>query len=1031
MIEKNTKFNVGESAIKRVQRNTMLKKQRIAIVISAVAILLLVAALLAVMYFIKIYQFPDVDGKEYNIKQINGIYELCYKNGEIVHRTDDGYYQTDAGTLVTIDPTTGEYSIYAVVDTYATEEEYYQNILLFAGMTYNAGSQRDESKVVKTLEIYNEHGSFTFERKDSGNNYSIKGHEKISYDTEKFVSLIFACGQPIANMKLENPVKLSDGSIDYKEYGLESEMRTVIEVNEDGEEVEVQKEYKPAYFVITALNGDRHKIIVGDKTVTGEGRYAIYAGGETFDKNGSKTVWEKRDTVYIINNSQNALGYSGIEEFFLGRVEDMVTPMIVYPMASNNYFNVHDFVIYKDIDYNKIYDMLVEKYGDPDSIEEGSIDEEEFNEFYAQAFEASSKKVCHFSYQDMEIRSGRLNTYMPYVSHLDYADGYYINSTNIDTVIYAMYATEFTKIEKLNPTEDELSDVYGFGSDDENIDNYIISYLYNTTEKDSEGREKYIENYVQISKKDGVFYAYSDEYDMVVSVSESSFGFLEWEEIEWYDSNYIQMDLGFVTDIKFESSKINVSFFIDDSASRYMKYYPRTGSSFAEQDTNKQYNIVKDPLTGKYVLSSDNAKVQKVYDGDYFISGMVYNPGVAENDQYLFVETEPIDINGDGNNDYTAYYFYNVALDSTTGKRYLAAQIALADANGNKVAEEEFKSAQLYFATDYFITKSGYLFLVNKNSNIGNQLTEKYAKYGRGGWGSGNVFGTSDGKYVLVDSQTGNWSILDSAACGVYFCDSANSQFAKRAITIPNIYSGETVSRYGDTYYPLTDEDLEYDESTGAIMVYDRKNKLWNKYTYDDCTIGAWGTGAYYVTEGGNIVAVDSETGDWGIITVSTNENYVAEVFANGEVLDYVIPTTNHVGTQVNSSAMDNFKQFYGAMLYASFEGMAELTDEEKEALKALDDFSDDDPNNPCQLKITLNAEDFYGGKYDIVFRFYQYTERKSYITIERIDYASGEASSSTKAYGNFCVLRSFVDKLIEDAIRIVNAQEVTAVTKY
>ena len=78
-------------------------------------------------------------------------------------------------------------------------------------------------------------------------------------------------------------------------------------------------------------------------------------GGETFDSNGKKTVWAPRDTVYIIDNTTNALGYSGLEDVFMGRVEDIVSPMIVYPMSGNNYFNVHDFIIFDNIQYDAIY----------------------------------------------------------------------------------------------------------------------------------------------------------------------------------------------------------------------------------------------------------------------------------------------------------------------------------------------------------------------------------------------------------------------------------------------------------------------------------------------------------------------------------------------------------------------------------------------------------------------------------------------------------------------------------------------------
>lgn len=1021
MLEKNSNANVGESAIKRVQKRTVLKKQRTAIILSAVAVVLLVATLLTVMYFIEIYQFPDVDGTEYDIKKINGIYELCYKSGEVVHKTDEGYYQTDAGTLVLIDPATGEYTVRAVVDTYATEQEYYKTVLLFAGMTYNSSSQLDKSKVMNTLEIHNEHGSFTFKRA-KGNNFEIVGYDGITYDTEKFASLVASCGQPMASMKLENPKKLSNGSIDRAEYGLTSEKRTKIETDEDGNETEVEYDYTPAYYIIKAENGDWHKITVGDLTVTGEGRYATYDGGETFDSNGKKTVWTPRDTVYIIDNTTNALGYSGLEDVFMGRVEDIVSPMIVYPMSSNNYFNVHDFIIFDNIQYDAIYEALVDKFGDPENLEDGSIDADEFNEFYDKTFSEYSHKACHFSYQDMEERQGTLNAYMPYVSNLEYTGGYYINSTSIDTVLYALYSTEFTRVEKLSPSDAELEE---FGLDSAP---YIISFWYKTT--DSSGEEIYVENNVQISAKneDGIFYAYSSTYDMIVGIAESSFGFLEWEEIEWYESNYIQMDLGYVTDIKIEAPEANIHFEIDDSASRYMTYFARTGD-FVEG--NITYSVKMDETTGKYVLTSSGKKPTAVYNGDYFVSPIIYKQGTPEHSQYLFVETAPMDINGDGNDDYTAYYFYNLSFDQTTMSYSLSAQVSVTDAQGNKVAENKVMPAERLLVTDFFITNSGYMFMTNKNTYIGNQLTQKYGKADRGRWGSGVLYGTTDGKYVLVNSRTGEWSILDNPSCGIYFCDGENSRFAKRAIEISEKYENGKLVRYGETYYPLKEADLQYNEESGAIQIYDHTNKVWQNATYEDCTIGVWSHGTYYVTEGGNIVVVNDTTGDYGLIGINTSENYVADVIANGSLLDYHIPTTNHVGTEVISSAMDNFKQFYGGLLYASLEGMAELSEEEKEAFKALDNFSDDSATNPCQLKITVYATDFYGNRHDVVYRFYQYSERKSYITIEKIYYEDGYASNSQMAYGSFYVLRTFADKMIEDALKIINAQEVTAITKY
>lgn len=66
-----------------------------------------------------------------------------------------------------------------------------------------------------------------------------------------------------------------------------------------------------------------------------------------------------------------------------------------------------------------------------------------------------------------------------------------------------------------------------------------------------------------------------------------------------------------------------------------------------------------------------------------------------------------------------------------------------------------------------------------------------------------------------------------------------------------------------------------------------------------------------------------------------------------------------------------------------------------------------------------------------MVYRFYQYTERKSYLTIESLSSPDMESTDSNKGYGSFYVIRTFADKMIEDAKKVVNGEEVTAITKY
>lgn len=1028
MSKNKTNNNGSTSAIARIKKRSMLKKQRLAILFISLAIVLLAVALAVVCYLAEIYHFPDVDGQEYDIKKVNGIYQLCRKSGEVLYKNDAGYYQTDSGSLVYIDASTGEYKTKAIVDTFENEQEYFSTVLLFPGMTYDQNSQKDASKVISKIEIFGENGSYTVKRVNK-NAFAIEGYEQLALDTNKFASLATVCGSVMSSLRLSNPVRLADGSVDFSEYGLVAETRVRIETDENGNEIEVEYQYEPSYFIVTAQNGDWHKIIVGDLAVTGTERYMLYAGGESFDSKGNKTVHNSRDKVYVVDSQTNLLGYAAIEDYIMGSIENLLTPTIVYPMDMNTYFEVSDFMIRQDIDYDAILADLTEKYGNPDDIEEGSVDLEEFYAFYAELLDKYSRKVCHFSYVDMEERKNSMYYYLPYESKLEYAGGYYINGNTIDTALAGLYETEFGEVVKLHPSDEEL-DKYGLDSA-----KYILSYFYKTT--DADGKVAYVENTVKISEKNknGYFYAYSETYDMIVTVSESSFGFLEYEEIEWYDPSYIQLDLAYVETIRVESPEFTVEFKIDKSASSFMTYMEQTGNKFT--DGKNTYKITKDE-NGKYVLVCNEAALDAIYNGDFLITPLPYVEGVAESSNFLFVESKKLDSNSDGSTDTVAYYYYNIAYYSPeiyggNGKEgyVLIEDIILADLNGNKLGQQgDWISS--YHETDYFVTNSGYVYITNKNTYVGQQLEEKYGSVKRGEWHHGNIFTTADGSYVLVDSKTGEWSVLDSIEGDIFFADKETSRLALRAVEIPAKYNKNgKISRYPETYYPTTTEKLQYDESTGKIQIYNASEKLWETATYSDCTIGVWCKGAYYLTENGTIIVVNEETGDWGIVALQTNQNYVADIFANDVLLDYTIKTTNHIGKLVDTSALTNFKQLYSAMLYASLEGMAELSDEEMTRLKAMDDFSNGDSENPCQLKITIFGKDYKGNRKDTVYRFYQYTERKSYITIEELSEENGFASDSNKAYSSFYVLRTYADKIIEDAKRMVAGQEIDAVTKY
>jgi hypothetical protein len=106
-----------------------------------------------------------------------------------------------------------------------------QRVLMFKQLTYDQSSTNDLSKVIKRIEVHNQKGEIIVNRGEN-NRFEVEDHPTAVLVDELFAQLSNACGYTISMQRLENPVRLPDGSIDYSEYGLAPETRT--EKNEDG-----------------------------------------------------------------------------------------------------------------------------------------------------------------------------------------------------------------------------------------------------------------------------------------------------------------------------------------------------------------------------------------------------------------------------------------------------------------------------------------------------------------------------------------------------------------------------------------------------------------------------------------------------------------------------------------------------------------------------------------------------------------------------------------------------------------------------
>ena len=135
----------------------------------------------------------------------------------------------------------------------------------------------------------------------------------------------------------------------------------------------------------------------------------------------------------------------------------------------------------------------------------------------------------------------------------------------------------------------------------------------------------------------------------------------------------------------------------------------------------------------------------------------------------------------------------------------------------------------------------------------------------------------------------------------------------------------------------------------------------------------------------------------------------------NGRVLDYELTRVSAGGREIleKDGEIYNLRQFYKSLLTLTLgghvsEGLYKLTEEQMAEYRAMDD-------SQCQLIIKISAEDYasitnpnyhpVNNKADMVFRFYRYSDGRSYMTI------NGE--------GEFWVDASFVEKLIADTARL------------
>lgn len=242
-------------------------------------------------------------------------------------------------------------------------------------------------------------------------------------------------------------------------------------------------------------------------------------------------------------------------------------------MTLNTYFNVRDFVLRTDIHYDRILlHMAAELAGILDEIDLNKVDlndlstltdaqraalrealdridkldEKQFTEMYDRGLELYSRKVTAFSYVDMEQRENSLYSSYPYRMATAYMAGYRPNADNISKMLQNLYSMSFDAVKVLGPTAEQLQE-YGLSEPA-----FDISFVYT----DADGVEH--GNHVTFSAKtaEGKYYAFADDYDMIVEIDESMVPFLSWKDIDWYDRDYFQYNIAHIKEIRLDGTAI-------------------------------------------------------------------------------------------------------------------------------------------------------------------------------------------------------------------------------------------------------------------------------------------------------------------------------------------------------------------------------------------------------------------------------------------------------------------------------------------
>ena len=537
------------------KKASLFRRRIIFISIFAVALIALCITLAIVYNFVNtVIFFTDTDEAktEYLIKKVDGVWAMYDTDDKLLEKEDNfNCYVTKAGTLVRLNEETGEYNIQASLEISDGELASNTKILIFKHVS---------EKSIRSIEVHNEKDAYTFYRYnvstkqiDDTAAFVYRSSPQLTIRRDAMTALASDVGYALAANRVDEPILLADGKIDFAEYGLTPEKRTRTVVDEDGNEITEEYDYTPAYYILTTTSGEKHKMLIGDRLVNGGGYYAQYI---EITEDGKEIP---RDKVYVFASS--------LSSTVLAEAKNFITPNITYPVTNNNYYDVTDFEIKKLNSTSSEYEKLV-----------------------------------GFTYIDNESRKDTAKANKPYVFNDERSTSYHPNFDRIDSTLLKFVDPDIIDTVALAPSDQKLAE-YGLMSPvlDENGDpvlnenghpkyvfssKYVISFkrkisLSSSTSGTSTKKEEieFLQTiYISDKNENGNYYSYANieligdsktksigiDLDMICEVGGTTYTFLTYSVNDWTYPAFMETGIKHSNKLTIQKGDYSASFDINN-----------------------------------------------------------------------------------------------------------------------------------------------------------------------------------------------------------------------------------------------------------------------------------------------------------------------------------------------------------------------------------------------------------------------------------------------------------------------------------